>query len=200
MGQILSYHVFWGLIPSMFSYRFNWLYRMEKHTCFLQKNSKYSPNSIHMPTCCVGPMPFVFCFYTSCFVPILWCKSRASILNLLCFFSKLSDFKGIDSLWSQWSMLMKFCCGETDWWNLPYSETVVTFAFWILMYSVYVLPLSINLLRPSDAYTRHQTKSWVVQIMVCGLFGARPSSEPVLSHYQLHHWELYFRDISFKIN
>ena len=38
----------------------------------------------------------------------------------------------------------------------------------------------LNSLRLSDEYMHHQPKTSLVQIMSCGLFGAKPSSEPIL--------------------
>ena len=44
----------------------------------------------------------------------------------------------------------------------------------------------INSLRPSDAYKRQYNIPTLVQIMACGLFGAKPLSEPMLPYCQLH--------------
>ena len=54
----------------------------------------------------------------------------------------------------------------------------------------------INSLRPSDAYMCKQTKPSLVQIMACRLFGAKPSSEPMLIYGQL---EIKFSEISMGI-
>ena len=47
--------------------------------------------------------------------------------------------------------------------------------------------LLVNSLRPSDAYIRQKPIPSLVQIMVCRLFGAKPSSEPMLEYCQLDH-------------
>ena len=41
---------------------------------------------------------------------------------------------------------------------------------------------SINSLRPSGVYMRQKNKPSLVQIMACGLFSAKPLSEPMLSY------------------
>ena len=46
---------------------------------------------------------------------------------------------------------------------------------------------SINTLRPSDAYMRHYTRPSLVQMMACRLFGAKPSSEPMMIYCHLDH-------------
>ena len=44
-----------------------------------------------------------------------------------------------------------------------------------------------------------QTRSSLFQIMACRLVGAKPSSEPTLTHCQLDHWEDHFSEILTKI-
>ena len=41
-------------------------------------------------------------------------------------------------------------------------------------------PQSVNSLRPRGAYMRQETRSSLLQIMACRLFGAKPLSEPIL--------------------
>ena len=45
--------------------------------------------------------------------------------------------------------------------------------------------MSINSLRPSDAYIRQWNKPSLVQLMACRLYGAKPLSEAMLEYFQL---------------
>ena len=47
----------------------------------------------------------------------------------------------------------------------------------------------VNSLRPGDAYMHRQPTTWLVQIMACHLFGAKPLSEPTLGYCHLDTWE-----------
>ena len=42
---------------------------------------------------------------------------------------------------------------------------------------------------PSAAYMRQQTRSALVQVMACRLFGTKPLPEPILAYCQLDSWE-----------
>ena len=51
-----------------------------------------------------------------------------------------------------------------------------------------LLPL-INSSPPSATYMHHRTRSALVQVMACRLFGAKPLPEPMLAYCQLDSWE-----------
>ena len=47
----------------------------------------------------------------------------------------------------------------------------------------------INSSFPSAAYMHQWTRSALVQVMACRLFGAKPLLEPMLAYCKLHSWE-----------
>ena len=47
----------------------------------------------------------------------------------------------------------------------------------------------VNSFRPSATCTRRQTRTSLVQILACRLFGAKPLSEPVLEYCEFDPWE-----------
>ena len=49
------------------------------------------------------------------------------------------------------------------------------------------LRVSVNPLRPRDAYMHQWTVPSLFQIMACHLFGAKPLSEPMLAYFQFSH-------------
>ena len=49
-------------------------------------------------------------------------------------------------------------------------------------YNTTITTACFNLLRPRDAYIRHQSRPSLVQIIACGLFGAKPLSKPMLGN------------------
>ena len=62
--------------------------------------------------------------------------------------------------------------------SLPISFTIHPNTTMVLPCSVLKNDWPFNSLRPSDAYMRRWTGSWLVQIIACRLFGAKPLSEP----------------------
>ena len=48
---------------------------------------------------------------------------------------------------------------------------------------------SINSSPPSAAYMHQWTRSALVQVMACHLFGAKPLPEPMLAYWRLDFWE-----------
>ena len=83
------------------------------------------------------------------------------------------------------------CCGPNQ--RINRNECLVDRFDDILHHTKYVSLMMgrncalcvLNLLRPSDAYMRQQTKPSLVQIMACRLVGAKSLSEPTLVYCQL---------------
>ena len=62
-----------------------------------------------------------------------------------------------------------------------YLKKTITFELSSSMGDHICLPtIVLNSLRPRDAYMRHQTGSLLVQIVACGLFGAKLLHEPMM--------------------
>ena len=55
--------------------------------------------------------------------------------------------------------------------------------------SILMVNCLVNSCPPSAAYIRQWTRSALVQIMACHLFGAKPLTEPILGYYQEGFWE-----------
>ena len=67
-----------------------------------------------------------------------------------------------------------------------YSQTQCNLDMWIRHQTILWLnAVSINLLRPSDAYPRLYTEPSLVPIIACRLFGTKPLSEPKLVYCEL---------------
>ena len=71
---------------------------------------------------------------------------------------------------------------QTIFWN---TTSWSIFLYFLFKFHWSVCFLCLNSLRPSDAYMRHQPRPWMVQIMACRLFGAKPLSEPMPYYCQL---------------
>ena len=54
---------------------------------------------------------------------------------------------------------------------------------------IYMQPQTLNSSPPSAANTRQWTGTALVQVMACGLFGAKPLPEPMLAYCQLDSWK-----------
>ena len=67
----------------------------------------------------------------------------------------------------------------------------ITVLFWamIIAWRDFSHNVFYQLITPSAAYMRQWIVSALVQIMACGLYGAKPLSEPMLDYYQLDPWE-----------